>query len=75
MMTSLPLFAGSVSVPRGRRAAFRPFSETALLRLGTALVSVAFVGTLVLFFWFEKQDAELAAHGIHIEQLTGEARE
>lgn len=75
MTTSLPLSAGSVSVSRGRRTAFRPLSETALLRLGTALVSVVLVGTLALFFWFEKQDAELAAHGIQLERMTGEARE
>ncbi len=49
--------------------------ESAKLRLGTVLVFLELIAVLCLFAWLDARDEDLAAHGIHIEQMTGEARE
>lgn len=55
------------------KAAVR-LSEDRLIKVAAVLVGMTFLFTVAVLGFCDRQDEELAAHGVNIEQLAGEVR-
>ncbi len=45
-------------------------SEDKMLKLGTVLVGLTLLFTVAVFAFCHEQDAELAAHGVNLQQMV-----
>lgn len=71
--TNLFPVAGRLSLRTTNKAVLR-LSEDRLIKVAAVLVGVTFLFTVAVLAFCDRQDEELAAHGVNIKQLTGEVR-